>query len=198
MTTFLQQLHESTQLMVFVVCIAAGLAYLGMSALLSQLGAGHGHDHDHDHGGDSGHTTVSIFSPKIIAIFMVGLGAGGSLATIYGRGPTASSLIGLAAGLSLGALMVVMLRALYSQQASSNMDIGSAIGKLGTVTIDIGSGGTGEIGLSVSGQYNTFLARANSNDAIPRGRMARVVSISGSTLIVEISGSNPIIENSAA
>jgi len=191
MNSFINTLRDSTQLLVFSLCIATGLVYLVAAWALGQFGGGHGdggheHDHDADHGGDSGHATVSIFSPKIIALFCVGLGAGGALATVYGLGVTSSSLIGLASGLGLGGLMVGMLRMLYSQQASSNLDIDSAIGRIGTVTIDIMPGATGEIALSVSGQYTTFFARARMSELlISRGREVKVVSVSGSTLIVE-------------
>lgn len=189
MNAFIQQLRDSTQLMVFTVCIGAGIAYLVVSWLLGQFGADHADGDGHvdiDHA-DAGHGTVSIFSPKIIALFCVGLGAGGALATVYGFGMTTSSLIGVASGGSLGGLMLAMLRALHGQQSTSSLELGSAIGRVGNVTVEVPPGGTGEIGLSVSGQYTTFFARANASDlSIPRGRTVKVVSVSGSTLIIEL------------
>jgi membrane protein implicated in regulation of membrane protease activity len=188
MSTFINQLRESTQLLVYVVTLGAGLVYLLASFALSQFGGDHG-DHgeeiDSDHA-DSGHHTVSIFSPKIIALFCVGLGVGGSLSTIYGCGITVSALVGLASGMSLGGLMLIGLRALYSQQASSNIDVASAVGRSAEVVTDIPAGGTGEVSLSVSGQYTTFFARASNHEVkISRGRIVKVSSVSGSTLIVE-------------
>jgi membrane protein implicated in regulation of membrane protease activity len=186
MNTLIQNLRESTQLLVFFVSIAAGIVYLFASWVLGHFGGGDhgGEGHDHEHA-DSGHSTVSIFSPKIIALFMIGLGAGGCLSTIYGGGPTTASLIGLASGMSLGGLMLIGLRMLYSQQASSNLDVGSAVGRMGTVTVDIPPMGTGEVGLYVGGQYATFFARAKDGTQIARGRQIKVASVTGSTLVVQ-------------
>lgn len=188
MSAFFQQLRESTQLLVYVVAIAAGLGYLLVAWVLGFFGAGHDHDGDTEHGidhSDAGHHTVSIFSPKIIALFCVGLGVGGSLATVYGCRVTTSALIGLATGLSLGALMIFALRALHSQQAHSNLEIQTAIGRVGTVVTEIPAGGTGEVGISVSGQYTTFFARSSDEHGFLRGRLVKVKLVSGSVLVVE-------------
>lgn len=193
MNEFINQLRGNTQLLIFTVTIAAGVVYLLASWVLGWFGVGHGDGdgavdgHVDVDSADAGHSTVSIFSPKIIAIFCVGFGAGGAIATAYGAGMTTSTLVALASGGSLGALMALMLKGLHSQQSSSNLEIGSSIGKVGSVTIEIPAGGTGEINLSVSGQYATFFAKAkDATVTIPRGRTVKVVSVSGPTLIVEL------------
>jgi membrane protein implicated in regulation of membrane protease activity len=178
--------------MTFVSLIAAGLAYVAISWLFGQFGGGDGDDHDHSHthqghdGHDEqGHTTVKIFSPKLISVFLIGLGAGGTLATVYGLDAIFSTLIGIASGFALGGTMFLFFKALYSQQSNSSLIIDRALGHLATVNIGIPTNGSGEVGLSLNGQYITCFARSRDNQAIGRGTSVKVSSVEGSTLVVE-------------
>ncbi len=68
------------------------------------VGADHDHDfggdHDHDHGGGQS-SPVSIFSVKVIAMFLTGFGGTGWLASsYYGLGPAAATLWGTSSELT--------------------------------------------------------------------------------------------------
>lgn len=93
-------------MIVFVTIALVGLvAYLFMSI------GGHAADTAHDivhgdavHGGDNGHM-VSIFSPRVIAIFMMGFGATGALARYSECSYVTSCLYALCVGFVMGGIM---------------------------------------------------------------------------------------------
>lgn len=152
-----------------------------------------GGDHDTDHdSGDAGHefsaehdATISVFSTKVLATFLMGFGAAGALGMHYGANQLTASLIGAVCGLLLGALMYLVLGLFYRQQASSLVATSSTTGHSGTVTVTIAEGGLGEVSLCVDGQYNTYSAASKDGREIAKGQMVRVVRTLGSQLVVE-------------
>jgi membrane protein implicated in regulation of membrane protease activity len=167
---------------------------IAIAAFIFVVGAflfGHDHDaeHDHDvgHDGDvgTGEATISIFSTKVLATFLMGFGAAGSIARYYNVDTLLSSLIGVGFGALLGGLMYGILNIFYRQQASSLVPTSSAVGCSGTVTVSIGANSQGEVSLDLQGQYSTYLARSKDGSPIPKGQAVRVVKTVGSQLVVE-------------
>lgn len=142
-----------------------------------------GHDADHGAEGESG-GTISIFSFKVIATFVMGFGAAGAVAYHYGLGNGISSLAGIGTGFCLAMLMYGLLLLFVKQQSSSVISNNALIGHIGTVTLAIDKGSLGEVGLSVGGQYLTYSARAVDDIALVKGAQVRVLSVVGSTLNV--------------
>lgn len=143
------------------------------------------HDHDHDHGdGHSGDPAVSIFSLKVIGSFIMSFGVGGAIASWNEWGWISSSLVGLASGGALAALMYGILRLLYKQQSDSLVSTTEAIGKTGVVTVEIGENTVGTVDVMVAGQYRNYLARTSRGEIL-KGREVRVVRTNGSELVVE-------------
>jgi len=81
--------------------------------------------------------------------------------------------------------MYFMLEIFYRQQGSSLVATSSAVGCPGCVTVTIGEGTTGEVGLNLAGQYRTFCATSDDGKAIAKGQTVHVVRTLGSQLIVE-------------
>lgn len=175
----------SIQPLTFLTILGAGLVYIVLTAALSQFTGGDDTDASHDGDTDSGHDTISIFSPKIIAIFMVGFGAAGVLATHYGANVITATLSGVAGGGGLGGLALLGLRLLYSQQASSEIHISDALNLSGLVTVEIPTVGAGEVGVTVKGQYLTYGATSRGV-SIPRNSRVRVAAVEGNSLIVSL------------
>jgi membrane protein implicated in regulation of membrane protease activity len=173
--------------MLIFIAIALGAFILIAGSFL----LGHDHDADHDHG-DVGHefsaeheATVSFFSTKTLATFLMGFGAAGAIAVHYGANQLIASLVGVGCGLVLGFLMYCVLGFFYSQQASSLVPTSNATGATGTVTVSIADGQLGEVSLCVDGQYVTYSASSKDSQPIPKGQLVRVVRTVGSQLIVE-------------
>jgi len=180
----------SSQFLVFAAIALVGFIVVGASFLFG----GHDHEvgHDHDHGGDGhdhgdGHETptVSFFSPKVLATFALGFGGVGAIATAYGSSGGASVLYGLGAGATIAFVALLMMRAFYSQQASSSLQPGDAVGKTGEVTIEIPQGGTGEVFLALRGTSSAFLAKSKSGARVPKGAIVKVAQDVGGQLLVE-------------
>ncbi len=181
----LSTLTLSGQFLSFLTILGAGFVYITLSWALSHFLGDHADSHDADgHDGDRSHETVSIFSPKIVAIFMVGFGAGGSLATDAAFGVFGATLIGLLVGAGFGVLALLFMRFLYSQQATSCIPVSAAIGQPATVEIEIPSGGLGEVSLSVNGQHMTYTARHYGTASVRRGAVVKVMSTHGTSLVV--------------
>jgi len=73
----------------------------------------------------------------------------------------------------------------YSQQASSLIPTSAAVGCTGTVTVSIGAGQVGEVGVSVESQYGSYSASSVDGAPLPKGQRVRVIKVMGSQLIVE-------------
>lgn len=166
---------------VFIAIAAAGfILLLGGSVF------GHDHDHDthvdheHDDGVGADEPTVSIFSIKVLATFIMGFGAGGAIAANYNAGPLAATGVGFGTGVILALLMYVVMRLIYSQQATSLVATESIKGKTGTVTVAIGKDAVGEVTVT----NRQYLARSSDGTPIERGRQVSVVDTIGSDLVV--------------
>jgi membrane protein implicated in regulation of membrane protease activity len=188
----LQFLATTSQLGVFLGITAVGVIVLLAGAIFGgEHDVDHDHDfnHDHDHG-DVGHNdpTVSIFSTKVLATFVMGFGGAGAMATNYGSSPMSSSLIGLGSGFVLGLAMYGLMRALYSQQSSSLVRTEETLGQSGIVTTGIDPGSVGEVEVSMGSIRRTYIAQSNGSVPFPRGTRVKVVSNSGSCLLVEAEG----------
>ncbi len=152
-----------------------------------------GHDADTGHDGDMGHDvdsggaepTISVFSTKVIGTLLMGFGAAGAIAVHYGATYIVASIIGVLFGALLGGLMYLVLELFYSQQSTSLVATSAAIGCTGAVTVSIGDGSPGEIGLYLEGQYRTFSATSADGKALPKGQSVTVVKNLGSHLVVE-------------
>ena len=156
-----------------------------------------GHDHDFDHSfdhdlGDASHEAgvdshgvIGIFSMRVIATFVMGFGAAGAICLHYGMGYPLASVLGVAAGMVLAALMYGMMLLFIEQQASSVTPTDSLVGAAATVTVPIDKDSMGEVGVSVGGEYHTFSARAHDGAALGKGSAVRIVAASGSIVTVD-------------
>lgn len=152
-----------------------------------------GHDADGGDGGDAGHDvdsgggepTISIFSTKVLGSLVMGFGASGAVAMYYGASHVTASLIGLLCGLVLAGFIYLILGVFYREQSTSLVATSAAVGCTGAVTVSIGEGAAGEVGLYMEGQYRNFSASSLDGKSIAKGQIVRVVKTLGSHLIVE-------------
>jgi membrane-bound ClpP family serine protease len=173
-----------------LVFIAIALA----SALLlcGSLFIGHDHDHDFadhdlgDHEAGGGHEIgVSVFSLKVVTTLTLGFGAFGAVAMYFTDNPFQSSLWGVAAGAVLAFLMFEVMRAIYAQQASSDLTMDSAVGRFGSVVTSIDGPKPGQVGISADGRYQTYPAKSKDDAFLPVTTQIKVVGKAGTLLVVE-------------
>jgi membrane-bound ClpP family serine protease len=176
--------------MLIFVAIAIGSFILVAGSFLF----GHDHDagdHAADHqmeGHDLGHDaepTISVFSIKVLGTLTMGFGAAGALARHYGSDYLISSIWGVGTGLGLSCFMYLILKLIYSQQASSLVQTSSAVGLQGTVTTSIGANTLGEVEISVGGQRMVYLARSADAREIPKGKTVQVTQTAAGELFVK-------------
>ena len=169
------------QIITFATIGLAGFIVLAFSALFG----GHGGDHHHDfqHDGDS--DVVSIFSPKILAVFCVGFGAAGLIASILNAGVFVATFSGAGSGIILAAIAFFALSYMHKQQANSLVGTEDIVGRTGRVTTAIPSEGVGEVAVTIQQQYSTHMAKAKGGQAIAIGQTVKILGRTGGVLEVE-------------
>lgn len=165
------------------------IALFGVILLIGGSIFGHDHDHDGGHDSDSDHggsePTVSIFSVKVIGVFIMGFGAAGTIAKYYDADNVIASISGLCFGLFLGLCMYMFLRLIYGQQANSMVRTEEAIGKNGIVTIEIGPNSVGKVEVSIGDISQIYMAQGKENKSFRKGERIKVIDCHGSQLIVD-------------
>lgn len=166
-----------------------GMVFLGVFivSVIVSLGAFiFGHDGDHgggDHGGDS---MPSVFSMRVISLFLVGFSGVGMMAYYaWNLSPGISTLLGIVFGLILGGIGYAFVVFFHKQQANSMVQTQEYIGVTGRVTIAIPQGGTGEISVTVNNQLRSIFAITADGSPLPEGRPAKIVSMAGGTATVQ-------------
>ena len=168
-------------MMIFISIFAVGFVILLISMIF-----GHDGDFDADADTDSFDHGPSIFSVKLIALIMVGFGAGGfGLRATTDAGMFAASMTGVAGSLIVGLFGYLILRAFYRSQASSTIEDGDIVGSSGNLLDGIVGDGRGQVACVLRGREITFLARSKDGGSIKRGTPVRIVSKTAGVVTVE-------------
>lgn len=167
------------------------IALIGFLYVLFTSVIGHAADAVHDighggdaHDGDSEHM-ISIFSPRVIAIFMMGFGAAGGVAKFYDYSYPMSSLIGFGVGLVVGLLMAWIMGFLVRQQCNSLIRTSDLVGQIGSVDVSIEGNDPGEVTVQYGGRSGVYIARSKGGKTICKGRQVKVLETAGSNLTVD-------------
>lgn len=162
-----------------------GLAYAllaGIMGWFSDLGG----DIHLDAGGhlDAGH--MHPIGGTVIATFITGFGAGGTVAHYYlGWSLTAGLGLATATGLIVAAAAFGVLELIFKEtQAGSEYTVEEAVGREAEVITSIPAGGTGEVAYMARGQRVQSAARSIDDGAVARGQLVVIEKVSGSTVYV--------------
>ena len=173
--------------------IYAAMAVFGFLVLLMMLFAGEifGGDHEvsaHDvsvEHGDAGHGGgPSIFSARIMAAFLTAFGVGGVVARYYNLSHPAASGIGIVSGVVMSSVVYQFAKALYSQQASSELRTMGLVGRSAEVSVAIPAGGVGQITLIFGGERTEQIARSADGRALSRGAEVLITGLGGDSVVV--------------
>lgn len=168
------------------------IALIGFLYVLFTSIIGHAADvvHDIGHGGGDGHDgdgehMTSIFSPRIIAIFLMGFGASGGVARFYDYSYPMSCLIGFGIGFAVGLIMFWLMDFLAKQQCNSLIKTSDLVGQIGTVDVSLENSDPGEVSIQYGGRVGVYIARSSGGKNIAKGKRVKVLETAGSCLTVE-------------
>ena len=173
-------------MLIYAAIGAFGLIFLLVMLFVGDLfGADH-EIHVGDHGDIGGHEGgPGVFSARIMASFLTAFGVGGIVARYYGLSHPAAAGCGVVAGVVMSGAVYQFAKILYSQQASSEVQMTRLVGKTGEVTVGIPEGGMGQVTLEYGGERTTQIARSKEGGAIPPGTAVVVTALRGDSIIVE-------------
>lgn len=160
----------------FLIIGAIGLAVVLGSLILGDFLEGMFDAIDVDFG-------AGIFSAPVIGSFLAAFGFGAALIMAgTGLGAAGGSLGGLASGVVIGALALLMTRALMDMPTDPTVRSAGYIGATGVVITRIPEGGLGEISLTYAGQITKLSARAP--EPIAAGTTVVVTQVTSSSSVL--------------
>ena len=103
-----------------------------------------------------------------------------------GLGEALSVVISLALGFLALLGMAYLMRAVYRLQASGNLDVGNAVGKVARVYIPIAAnaGKSGKVNITLQGKYCELDAITTADEVLKTGSYVRVVAVDGTGVLV--------------
>ena len=173
-----------------------GIAGIGFLFLMSSFVFGEifehgdfgGHDGDlHSDAGDA-HGGVSIFSTRVLSVFVTAFGGFGAIGIQLGYRIETSTALGLVGGAVFGGIIYLFASFLYSQQASSDVRMGDLVGNTAQVSVSIPKGGVGQVRCTLGESVVEKIARAEDGGEIPLHALVRIEAVVGETLLVRRSG----------
>ncbi len=167
--------------------LLAGLVSV-ILAVLAMIGMEHHDAVDAVGSADLGHGGGGIFSIKPLTGFFLGFGWAGGIAMDSGLSLIVALAIAMLAGSTLMAVVVVMIRAIYSMRSDGTVQVQKAVGAVGTVyvTVPARKAAGGQVVVNFSGRQEIFAALSGAEQPIASGEKVRVVSlVDNRTVLVE-------------
>lgn len=165
----------------FYVCLLIASAVFSFGSFLF----GHDGGHDLGHGMDHGEGMPSVFSLRVISLFVLGFSGLATIAHfVWDFSPVGSSLCGLGGGLVLGGFAYALVHMLSTQQASSLVAPEDYVNLSARVSVAIPAKSTGEISVTVKGELRSVLAVSVDGSALPAGQAVVIVSMAAGTATV--------------
>ena len=165
----------------FYVCLLIVSAVFSFGSFLF----GHDGGHDIGHGFDHAEGMPSVFSMRVISLFILGFSGLATIAHfVWHLSPVGSSFCGLGGGLVLGGFAYALVHMLSNQQASSLVAPEDYINLAARVSVAIPPKATGEISVAVKGEMRSVLAVSVDDSALPEGRAVVIVSMAAGTAVV--------------
>jgi hypothetical protein len=171
---------------VFLGIASIGFLFLVISLLFGEF-FGHGdlvgHDADFhcDVHGDGG---VSIFSTRVLSVFVTAFGGFGAIGIHLGYGTEVSTALGVAGGLVFGSIIYLFASFLFSQQASSEIRMSDLAGGTAQVSVAIPKGGVGQVRCTVGECVVEKIARSRDGEQIPLNTLVKIEAVVGETVVV--------------
>ncbi len=166
----------------FYVCLLAASAVFSLGAFLFA----HDTDHDLSHDLDHGDAMPSLFSMRVLSLFVLGFSGVSTIAHfVWQFTPVYSSLCGLGGGVILGGFAYALVYLFTREQASSLISVEDYVNQTGRVSVAIPEKGTGEVSVTVRSQLRSVFAVSVDGRPIPEGQAVVIVSMAAGTATVK-------------
>ncbi|MBO4979330.1 MAG: NfeD family protein [Clostridia bacterium] len=171
-----------------LIAIPSTLVMLIQTVMLL-IGLGGEGDVDADADGDEvfegGGDGLVLFSVRGVVSTLTVMGWS-AVALLETLAPALAITIAAVLGVATLFGMAFLMRAVARLQASGNIDVENAIGKVATVYIPIPEKGkgTGKVTLTLQEMYSEFTAITVSSDRLATGTLVRVVAVDGTGVLV--------------
>jgi hypothetical protein len=171
---------------VFLGIASIGFLFLVISFLFGEF-FGHGDLGGHDadfHGDVHADAGVSIFSTRVLSVFVTAFGGFGAIGVHLGYGTEVSTALGVAGGLVFGSIIYLFASFLFSQQASSEIRMSELCGGMAHVSVAIPKGGVGQVRCTVGESVVEKIARSRDGQQIPINTLVKIETVVGETVVV--------------
>lgn len=168
---------------VFLSIAGIGFVFLLVSFLFGEIFDHFGFDHEIDHDMDGGGPTM--FSPRVLSVFITAFGGAGAIATYYGLSTLPASGIGLLSGGAFGAMIYAFARFLYGQQATTEVKTLDFVGQTARVVVSIPRDGVGQVRCQIGEEMVDKVARSQDGKAIAENTPVRIEQVLGEMVIVK-------------
>jgi len=171
---------------VFLGIASIGFLVLVVSFLSGELfdhGDLAGHDADF-HGDVHMGGGVSIFSTRILSVFVTAFGGFGAIGIHLGHSVEVSTAMGVAGGLVFGTIIYLFASFLYSQQASSEVRVSDLTGNTAQVSVTIPKAGVGQVRCRLGESVLEKIARSQDGEQIPVNTLVKIETVVGETVVV--------------
>ena len=174
-------LENSAAFTTFLAIAVFGFIFVVASSVLGDV-FDHG-DLGHDADGHGG--GPSIFSSRILSVFVTAFGAFGAIGIHAGYAVGLSTAMGFGGGVVFAGVIYAFASFLYSQQASSHVRTGELIGNTAQVSVAIPLGGVGQVRCTLGDTVVEKVARATGNQAIPVNTLVKIQNLVGDVALVD-------------
>jgi len=129
---------------------------------------------------------AKLFSIKAVTGFLIGFGLGGLQAIESGLTGGDVTIRAFMIGSLFYILMIILIFLVNKLKTKEHIDVNSAIGNIGTVTISIRANSVGKINVKIGEVLREIKAKTFNDEDVSLGEQVKVIGIqSDSILIVE-------------
>jgi len=133
-----------------------------------------------------GSDSVSVFSIRTLATFLLAFGIAGWSVVRGGGGLTAQLLSGFGAGVVVSFLYYLVMRFMYSMQGTSMVSAQSLIGGVGTISIPTTESGKGQVRVATNTGSTEYSCVELGGKKLKQNEQVNIVGlIDAGTLMVE-------------
>jgi len=171
---------------VFLGIASIGFLFLVVSFVSGELfehGDLVGHEADF-HGDVHGEAGVSIFSTRIVSVFITAFGGFGAIGIHLGHSTEVSTAMGVGGGLVFATIIYLFASFLFSQQASSEVRVSDLTGSTAQVSVSIPKAGVGQVRCTLGESVVEKIARSQDGEPIPVNTLVKIEAIVGETVVV--------------